>query len=348
MANENLRTLCLALLAHQSAVLEDVPSDTDPYWTNVVFFSSRNALGMLSSSVETSFRSYLNLMRALSGIKSGSVGADNKRFNTRMVGRVRELTATSSEDVSKVLDDLSIDKSDENSIGLCFATSMVEVGLDVSRLGLMTVMGQPKSASQYIQVTGRVGRNNRAPGLVLTVLNSRTARDRAHFEDFQHWHERLYASVESTSVTPFTTRALDRSLSSVLVAMCRILGKGKGPQQTIRDYWDEAMAVLQSRAAGVSESAENALRRVAVSLRLALDHPDVANMKWTEEDDGPQEPFIFQTGSASVQRKKNSYWQILNSMRSVDQDASVKTMMTDDAASPPKTGSNTDVDEDEI
>jgi hypothetical protein len=202
----------------------------------------------------------------------------------------------------------------------------VEVGLDVSRLGLMTVMGQPKSASQYIQVTGRVGRSNHAPGFVVTVLNSRVARDRAHYEDFRHWHERLYASVESTSVTPFTTRALERSLASVLVAMCRILGTGTNPQDTILSYWDAAIAVLQIRATHMGPEAVNALQRVSQSLMGSLQMPEVAQMKWTPEDEGNIDPFIFQIGAVPAERSKKATWQILNSMRSVDQDANVKTL----------------------
>ena len=322
----SLQSLVLAMLTHQAAALEDVPAEPDPYWTNVVFFSSRRSLGMLTSAVESTFRSNLNLMRALSGVKSGPLGPDGERYNTRQVGRVRELTATSSEDVSKVLDDMGIHRSQENSIGLCFATSMVEVGLDVPRLGLMTVMGQPKSASQYIQVTGRVGRSNHAPGFVVTVLNSRVARDRAHYEDFRHWHERLYASVESTSVTPFTTRALERSLASVLVAMCRIMGTGSNPQDTILSYWNAAIEVLQRRASNMGPEAVNALQRVSQSLLGSLQMPEVAQMKWTPEDDGNLDPFIFQIGSVPPGRASRATWQILNSMRSVDQDASVKTL----------------------
>jgi hypothetical protein len=325
-STSKLQSLVLAMLSHQAAALEGIPANPDPYWSNVVFFSSRRSLGLLTSAVETTFRSYLNLMHALSGIKTGSKAKDGTQYNTRTVGRVRELTATSSEDVSKVLDDLSIDKTREDSIGLCFATSMVEVGLDVPRLGLMTVMGQPKSASQYIQVTGRVGRSNSAPGLVVTVLNSRTPRDRSHYEGFRVWHERLYASVESTSVTPFTARALERSLASVIVAMGRILGSGNGPQETLTNYWYSALGVIQSRAALVDPRSTMPLARVSQALFNVLTRNEVSSMKWTTEDNGPNTPFIYPMGAVPADRLKEPSWQMLNSMRSVDQDASVKTI----------------------
>lgn len=319
----NLQTNVLSLLSHQPPALESAGANPDPYWTNITFFSSRRALGLLTSAVETTLKSRLNYMNALTGIRTGDSVPDKIRRATRYIRSVRELTATSSEDVSKVLADLEISKNQEKCVDLCFATSMIEVGLDVPRLGLMTVMGQPKSASQYIQVTGRVGRHHSAPGLVVTVLNSRIARDRAHYEGFSAWHERLYASVESASVTPFTTRALEKSAPSVLTAMLRIIGNCKSPSQDIAAYWSTACNVLTARVTKVGGSSSKHLSTVLHALGLIANRPEVAQMKWTTEDEGKNEPFTFAMGSttSSVTRP---HWKILNSMRSVDQDANMK------------------------
>ena len=96
---------------------------------------------------------------------------------------------------------------------------MISVGVDVDRLGLMVVMGQPQTSSEYIQATSRVGR--RMPGLVVTVYNSGRSRDLSHYENFAAYHRTLYRHVEATGATPFAPRARDRALHAVLVALAR-------------------------------------------------------------------------------------------------------------------------------
>jgi hypothetical protein len=112
------------------------------------------------------------------------------------------------------------------ALDVVLATSMVSVGVDISRLGLMVVNGQPKTMAEYIQSTSRVGRAS-VPGLVVPVLNNAKPRDRSHFETFRTWHSTLYREVEATSVTPFASRARDRALHAVLVAIVRHLVPGR-------------------------------------------------------------------------------------------------------------------------
>ena len=107
------------------------------------------------------------------------------------------------------------------AVDCAIATNMISVGLDIQRLGLMTVVGQPKTAAEYIQATSRVGRDPKRPGLVVTLLNMHKPRDRSHYERFKHFHETFYRAVEVASVTPFASRALDRGLAGALVGLSR-------------------------------------------------------------------------------------------------------------------------------
>jgi hypothetical protein len=85
----------------------------------------------------------------------------------------------------------------------------------------MVVLGQPKTSAEYIQATSRVGRDPKRPALVVTLLNVHKPRDRSHYERFEAYHGSFYRSVEPTSVTPFSPRALDRALVGSLVALSR-------------------------------------------------------------------------------------------------------------------------------
>lgn len=106
-------------------------------------------------------------------------------------------------------------------VDVALATSMLQVGVDVSRFGLMVVTGQPKNTAEYIQASSRVGRSADRPGLVVTLYNWTRPRDLAHYEDFGHYHATFYRQVEALSVTPYTRRSLDRTTAGMLVAAVR-------------------------------------------------------------------------------------------------------------------------------
>jgi superfamily II DNA or RNA helicase len=135
--------------------------------------------------------------------------------------RVIEMTSRiESGDIPKHLALMEKALPDPDAIDVVLATNMISVGVDIDRLGLMVVMGQPQSTSEYIQATSRVGRKH--PGLVPVLYNGARSRDRSHYEAFAGYHAALYRQVESTSVTPFSSRARDRALHAVLVAVSRL------------------------------------------------------------------------------------------------------------------------------
>ncbi len=130
---------------------------------------------------------------------------------------------------------------------------MISVGLDIPRLGLMLVLGQPKVHAEYIQATSRVGRSDEGPGLVVTLLNVHKPRDRSHYERFRHYHETFYRSVEAGSVTPFSPRALDRGFAGALVALARHLEPALTPARGVERIGD-VRAALEPRLLAAFEA----------------------------------------------------------------------------------------------
>jgi hypothetical protein len=133
-----------------------------------------------------------------------------------------ELTSReTTESVKKTKARLAVRRvmKDSDPLDVVLASSMISVGLDIDRLGLIVVTGQPKTTSEYIQATSRVGRAY--PGLVVTYLNVMRPRDRSHYERFVSYHESSYRDVEATSVTPYSGQALDRGLVGTLLSMIR-------------------------------------------------------------------------------------------------------------------------------
>jgi hypothetical protein len=137
---------------------------------------------------------------------------------------------------------------------------MVSVGVDVQRLGLMVVAGQPKTTAEYIQATSRVGR--RFPGLVITVSNWTRPRDLSHYETFEHYHATFYKHVEALSVTPFALGAMSRGLTALLISCVRLQGTefnaNKRASRIDRNhpYVQTAMDIIAKRAHLVGNGAE--------------------------------------------------------------------------------------------
>jgi len=206
---------------------ENEENPADPYMTVMGYFNSLRELGgarrILEEEVQNTLKAYGQRRRI--GEKTG-LFRDRRTFS-----EVVELTSRVSTDkVAEARRRLGLPFFDiKQRVDCAIATNMISVGLDVQRLGLMVVVGQPKAHAEYIQATSRVGRDPTRPGLVVTLFNVHKPRDRSHFERFRHYHETFYRSVEVGSVTPFAARALDRGLPGALVAMARHVDKNMTP-----------------------------------------------------------------------------------------------------------------------
>jgi hypothetical protein len=243
------------LLAAGQLLFDNHGRAADPYMTLVDYFSSTHELAGMRRMVEDDITTRLRsqdrrglanrggpeLQELTSRVSSDGIGKALQRLGyafdpdidttaaqqqrSGLLKQRREAEAAGQKAEVKRLDGeieaLPGYPLGQQPIDVLLATSMLQVGVDVSRLGLMMVTGQPKNAAEYIQATSRVGRDPGRPGLVVTVYNWARPRDLAHFETFAHFHETFYARVEALSVTPFADRALDRGLTAVLVSALR-------------------------------------------------------------------------------------------------------------------------------
>ncbi|MGH7715192.1 MAG: DISARM system helicase DrmA, partial [Vulcanimicrobiaceae bacterium] len=274
-----------AFLTASQALFDRFGQAADPYLTTVGYFNSLRELGgmrrLAEDDVQTrSYRVQMSLV-------------DRPGLAQRSVGNIRELTSrVSSRDIPRYLDQLEVkfkaefdptlgryvtkwEDGEARAIDVVLATNMLSVGVDVNRLGLMVVNGQPKGTAEYIQATSRVGRF--FPGLVCTVLTWARPRDLSHYETFEHYHATFYKHVEAQSVTPFSPRAMDRGLTGTLLSVMRLENPAFNPNpgagaldKPDRPEAVDARDLLVSRAWEISHEA--ALRDLASSeLKERLD-----------------------------------------------------------------------------
>jgi len=204
-----------AMLLHGAKKVTCRDTVRDAYWTLMSYFNSLRELGGASVQVEDDVNDYLKMCAERDG---DPLSLRQVHYKAELTGRV------DSTELEEIRGNLWCRFPDEDCLDVVLATNMISVGLDVPRLGLMSIVGQPKTTAEYIQATSRIGR--RYPGLVVTIYNWTRSRDRSHFERFKSYHSKLYSEVEAMSVTPFSSRARDRGLHAVLFAMVRHLIDG--------------------------------------------------------------------------------------------------------------------------
>ena len=234
-----LRSLTTLVAAAQAAYDANVSGDAtgrnpaDPYMTALCYFNALRELGGARRIVEDEVRD----RAARYGAQRRRVDPADSPFADRVIKEPMELTSrVSTDEVAKAKQRLeAIFGRDAETVDVALATNMISVGLDITRLGLMLVQGQPKTAAEYIQATSRVGRDHSRPGLVLAVLNLHKPRDRMHFEQFGQFHRTFYRAVEATSVTPWAARALDRALAAVVVAAARHVDGALTPDVAVNE-----------------------------------------------------------------------------------------------------------------
>jgi hypothetical protein len=206
----------LTAMVHLSAALLQAPEEVelhpqshDLYWTLVAYHNSLRELGKTVTLAHDDIPARMSVI---------AVAEDAVR--PLPDDEILELTSNvPPAEIPGKLEALQRRYDEKNAISFVASTNMISVGVDVPRLGLMLVVGQPKTTSEYIQATSRVGRQG--PGLVFTLYSPARPRDRSHYESFIPYHSALYKAVEPTSVTPFSIPARNRALHADLVVLAR-------------------------------------------------------------------------------------------------------------------------------
>lgn len=206
-----LRIYAIVLQTVYSLSLEDKYKDAiDPYYSLVGYYNSIRELGGAVRLLQD------DIPKRILRIKN-----KYHMSKVRYLNRKVEITSRmSSYEIPNKLKQLEAACESKDCLDTAVATNMIAVGMDVDRLGLMVVSGQPKQNSEYIQATSRIGRA--FPGLVITMYNPYRPRDLSHYENFTGYHAQLYRFVEGTTATPFSARARDRVMHALIISAIRL------------------------------------------------------------------------------------------------------------------------------
>lgn len=325
----------------------------DPWWTVLAYYNSLRELGGALTLFSADVIEEIGVIAKRKGI------AGRLRRRPNLEAGVRELTGRISSgevpaalgSLERPLEAFASDRDELPTVwpkawdvlDACLASNIIEVGVDVPRLSLMTVIGQPKTTSSYIQASSRVGRRSDRPGLVVVLYSSTKPRDRSHYERFRAYHQSIYAWVEATSTTPFSKPAVSRSLHAALVAMMRQMSPADATPADVAedaDLYRSVLETFQERAAAVGrkDEVENVSRRLEELFERSWRHwsPD----SWGSfNPDDDREALIYPAGSAGPAWRDRA-WATQTSLRNVDTscEAAVTQFYLDDDRDAPGTG----------
>ena len=309
------RSAKFTLQAVAASILQSVgelqdTQEANDYSTLLAYFNSLRELGGALVLMQDDVSDSIDLF------------AKERDEKPREIANVEELTSRrTQEEIVGMLSSLEIPKGSPGSLDVVLATNMVSVGVDISRLGLMLVNGQPKTIAEYIQSTSRVGRG-KVKGLVISVLNTQKARDRSHFETFFGWHNRLYKDVEATSVTPFASRARDRALHAALVAAVRHIVPGMLDRPDITAVSDAAIDNIIKQIIARANRVDSEETGVRFELEALVEKWRTRHAKTYWDDYRPKQALLQSAERVAklraLGRQPGEAWPTMNSMRNVE------------------------------
>lgn len=290
--------------------------DRDAYWTNVNFLNSLRELGNTVSLMQSDIPDYLTGLRRREQLQAEPRWP---RIPLELTSRRR------SDEIPKAIEQLQQHYGEPGCVDVCLASNIIEVGVDIDRLGLMTIVGQPKTTAQYIQVSGRVGRQwKERPGLVITIYGAAKPRDRSHYERFHSYHQRLYAQVEPTSVTPFALPVLRRGLHAAAIARMRQLSPQLQPYPFPKSEFEAAVALLRERALLADEGEVANLDSIEHERSAQWRAWDRTEWSGNAINGVPQQGLMRYAGTLPEAGSDVLMWDVPTSMRNVDAECQLK------------------------
>jgi helicase-like protein len=304
------------LLATAEAEIAADASAGDPFGTLVGYFNSLRALGGAKRLVEDDIKLVrLKYLAQQRGLPRRSI-TDPEELTSR-------IDSWKIPGLLKKLDNPFPRGKSDWPVDVLLATNMISVGVDIDRLGLMVVTGQPKTTAEYIQATSRVGRKH--PGMVVTMYNWMGPRDLSHYERFQSYHAALYRYVEAISVTPFSSRALDRGLRGVFAAMNRLAGASMSKEPSAQNFdatattTAEIIEEIVSRAAQlVGKDNAELVRDRLLSYRDEWSHLSEDLLRYCWLDEGRKPPNNSRVLLRTTGTQNEGEWPTPGSLREVE------------------------------
>ena len=299
----------------------------DPFWTAVIYFNSLRELGGAHVLVEDDVRRHMSfLARRTSGepriLEGKAIELSGRKSSRELPDFLKQLNVS--------LSSCEEDPFVGTPCDIVLASNMISVGVDVSRLGLMLVNGQPKSTAEYIQASSRIGRG--IHGLVLTLYNFGRPRDVSHFEHFFGYHNTLYRDVEATSVTPWAPRARDKALHAIVTGAVRHLVSGMSDDDSAKKFDSSDKSVQNlleyirkrafSASGGIESEGTTADLEQVVQKWSELSHASHADgsalLYWERKSPFSRPKPHLMTSAEEGKRMIGDAWPTPNSMREVE------------------------------
>jgi len=251
------------------------PGTGDAYTTLLGYCTSLSALRETLAVVDDEIVKRVRLLAERRGRKARTIQPGDREFSSQL----------SLQKMAEILGYLEQPGGDQRALDLLLVTKMISAGIDISRLGLMVLSGWPGTNTEYLQVTGQIGRQPGVPGLAVTVFTGPRRRDLLYYECFRSYHQALPWHVETPGLAPFAPGARDCALHAVLIAIARLLPEQWTANASASRFTSTHELVgkirdgILARVRCVDPAREEEVRQHLVALerwwqRMAVEHED--------------------------------------------------------------------------